>query len=85
MLGLLKKMFGIKPAESVAETVAEAPYKVESSVVSSAETVQTQVPKETAATKAKVQSATPAKPKAGKPVVAKAPAAPKKPRATKIK
>jgi len=81
MLGLLKKMFGVKTAE----TTAEAPYKVESTVVSSAETVQTQIPKETAATKAEVQPVIPAKPKAGKPIVAKAPAAVKKPRATKIK
>ena len=78
MLGILKKMFGVKPAE----TIAEVPYKVESPVVSPVEVVQTQV---TIETTAKVESMSPAKTTPAKKPPAKKSTTTNKPRRTKSK
>lgn len=73
MLGLLKKLFGGKPAE-VAQPEA-APYKVETPVVAEPTPVTEK------ASDAMVQSVAPAKKAPAKKAPAKKPAGEKKPRA----
>jgi hypothetical protein len=63
MLGLIKKLFGSKPAE----TVAEVPYKVETPVVEAAPAPAEAKPVKTAkAKKPAVKKATTRKPRAPK-------------------
>jgi hypothetical protein len=80
MIGLLKKLFGSKPAEQT----AEVPYKVEAAPVIEV-AVPTPVVEEAKAPAAKVEpqkKAAPAKKAAPKkPATAKKPPAPKKPKA----
>jgi hypothetical protein len=72
MLKAIKKLFGIKPAETPA---AEVPYKVETPAVS---------PVAEQASQAVVESIAPAKkPAAKKTPAAKKPRAPRKPKAVK--
>ena len=75
MLGLLKKMFGVKTAE----TAAEVPYKVETPVVQ----IPTAV--EVTATQATVESVTPAKKAPAKKAPAKKPTTTSRPRGPKSK
>jgi hypothetical protein len=89
MIGLLKKLFGVKPAEQT----ADAPYKVEAApVVDTADIALAQMPNGAAAIveapKAEAPKAEPKKKAAPakkaapkKPATAKKPPAPKKPKA----
>ncbi len=77
MLGLLKKLFGGKPAEAT----AEAPYKVEAPVVDLADIAIAQSPAPVAETPAPVAETKPAlkkKPAPKKAQAPKTPGAPKK-------
>jgi hypothetical protein len=75
MLGLLKKMFGVKSAE----TATEIPYKVETPVVQSPAAV------EVTATQAMVESVVTVKKTPAKKTPAKKPATANKPRRSKSK
>ena len=92
MLNAIKKLFGINPSDAAVPVEPAAPYKIdplpagtEAAIITTPNTVvvvaDVVVPAEVV--KAAPAKRGPAKPKAVKPAVVKAPAAPKKPRATK--